>query len=55
MTQNLLGIDAKHTSAQAVISMLLEDDKELQIYALRKLDQIVHYAWHEISDYLSRM
>jgi len=28
---------------------------EQQIYALRKLNQIVDYQWHEISDAIPRM
>ena len=35
--------------------MLNGDIVEQQVYALRKLNQIVDYQWHEISDALPRM
>jgi 26S proteasome regulatory subunit N2 len=45
----------RHTSAAGVLAQLQDPQKDVQIYALKKLDSIVHYAWHEIADHVSRM
>lgn len=45
----------KQASAQAALAMLNDPEKDIQVYALQKLDHIVHYAWHEIADHVSKM
>ena len=45
----------RHTSAQGILAQLQDSSRDVQIYALKKLDQIVHYAWHEIADHVSKM
>mgnify|MGYP001123181805 FL=1 len=47
---------ASLTSAQGFISLLNEDEPELQIYALRKLNDVVDEFWAEIGhDSIKRM
>ena len=46
---------SKHTSAQGVLAQLADPSRDVQIYALKKLDTLVHYAWHEIADHVSKM
>ena len=48
-------MDYKHTSAAGILSQLSDPSRDVQVYALKKLDQIVHYAWHEISDHVPQM
>ena len=56
MSENLLGGQQRlGQSANHFIAMLNGDIPEQQIYALRKLNQIVDYQWHEISDALPKM
>jgi hypothetical protein len=44
------------TSAQGFISLLQEDEAELQVYALKKLNDVVDQFWAEIGhDSISRM
>ena len=38
------------SSAAGVLSLLNEDDEELQIHALKQLHRIVDLYWSEISD-----
>lgn len=45
----------RHTSAAGILAQLSDPSKDVQIYALKKLDQIVHYSWHEIADHVSKM
>lgn len=45
----------KHATAAGVLAQLTDPSRDVQIYALKKLDQIVHYAWHEIADHVSKM
>lgn len=45
----------RQSSAAGVLAQLKDPNREVQIYALKKLDQIVHVAWHEISDDVSKM
>jgi len=37
------------------LAQLQDSSRDVQIYALKKLDQIVHYAWHEIADHVSKI
>ena len=37
------------------MAQLSDPSRDVQIYALRKLDSVVHYAWHEIADHVSKM
>ena len=46
---------SRHTSASGILAQLQDPSRDVQIYALKKLDQIVHYAWHEIADHVSKM
>ncbi len=50
-----MSFEQKHSSAAGVLAHLQENERDLQIYALKKLDLIVHNAWHEISEHLSKM
>ena len=50
-----MAFENKHSSASGILAMLQENDRNLQVYALKKLDLIVHQAWHEISEFLSKM
>ncbi|XP_064639152.1 26S proteasome non-ATPase regulatory subunit 1-like [Lineus longissimus] len=43
------------TSAAGVIALLDEDEPELKVFALQKLDQIVDVFWAEISDAVSKI
>ena len=45
----------KHISAAGVLAQLNDPSIEVQRYALKKIDSIVHYAWHEISDHVPKM
>lgn len=45
----------KHYSAESVLPYLYEKERDLQIYALKKLDLIVDHAWHQISDKISKI
>ncbi len=40
----------RQSSAAGLLAMLNDNERDVQVYALRKLDQIVDVAWHEISD-----
>lgn len=42
-------------SAAAFIANINEDILELQVYALKNLNKMVDYAWHEISDTLPKV
>jgi len=35
--------------------MLSDKERDIQVYGLKKLDQIVQTAWHEISDHVSKV
>jgi len=37
------------------LSLLREGERDMQIYALKKMQLIVHQCWHEISDHLSHI
>ena len=50
-----LNFEGRHSSAQAALAMLSDKERDIQVYGLRKLDSIVHTAWHEISDHVSKM
>ncbi|KAJ1539895.1 26S proteasome non-ATPase regulatory subunit 1, partial [Nowakowskiella sp. JEL0078] len=43
------------TSASGLLSMLEENEDELRVYALIKLNEIVDLFWTEIADYVSRI
>ena len=43
------------TSASGVISLLDEPQMELKVFALNKLNLIVHEFWAEISDVVDKM
>lgn len=43
------------SSAVGVVSLLDEDDVELQSYALEKLNGIVDHFWAEIADSVSKL
>lgn len=42
-------------SANHFLAMLNGDEVSQQVYALKKLDMIVDYQWHEISDALPKI
>ena len=42
-------------SAQPFISNLQDSEPALQIHALKNLNKMVDYAWHEMADSLQRM
>tara|TARA_B110000285_G_C14994057_1_gene547840 strand:+ start:117 stop:275 length:159 start_codon:yes stop_codon:yes gene_type:complete len=42
-------------SAQPFIAMINENEQALQIHALKNLNKMVDYAWHEIADTLPKM
>lgn len=42
-------------SAQPFIANINEDIQELQVHALKNLNKMVDYAWHEISNTLPKM
>ena len=42
-------------SAQGILSLLEEKDKEIQLYALEKLNLVVDSCWPEIANYLSEL
>ncbi|CAM1154103.1 Uncharacterised protein g11070 [Pycnogonum litorale] len=43
------------TSAAGVLSLLEENEPELKIFALKKLDEIVNEFWPEISDAIDKI
>jgi hypothetical protein len=47
---NTLGMSAAH-----FLAMLNDSIVEKQVYALRKINQVVDHQWHEISDQLPRI
>ena len=50
LNNQMLGQSANH-----FLAMLNGEIVEQQVYALKKLNQIVDYQWHEISDMLPKM
>jgi hypothetical protein len=42
-------------SAQPFIAMINENEEALQVHALKNLNKMVDYAWHEIADTLPKM
>ena len=55
MTATISYSSAGITSAAGVISLLDEPQIELKIFALNKLNLIVHEFWAEISDVVDKM
>jgi len=43
------------TSASGLLALLAEPEPKLKVYALNKLDIIVHEFWPEISDNIQQM
>ena len=46
---------AGQPSAQPFIANINEDEVALQVHALKNLNKMVDYAWHEIADTLPKM
>nr|CDI55816.1 probable RPN2-26S proteasome regulatory subunit [Melanopsichium pennsylvanicum 4] len=46
---------ASVTSAAAIVALLDENEPELQSYALKRLDSLVHQFWPEIADAISKI
>ena len=42
-------------SAQPFIANINDDVQQLQVHALKNLNKMVDYAWHEIADTLPKM
>jgi len=48
-------ITGGHPSAQPFIANINDNVEQLQVHALKNLNKMVDYAWHEIADTLPKM
>lgn len=43
---------SRQTTAKGLLAQLSDPNRDIQVYSLKKLEDIVNYTWHEISDYV---
>lgn len=44
-----------YTSTKSLLSFLVEDDHDAQVYALRNLAENIDYLWHELIDHIEHL
>lgn len=41
-----------YTSTKSLLSFLVEDDHDAQVYALKNISENIDYLWHELIDHI---